>query len=254
MLSKPIDRMTHDECMTVAAKAGLAIGLREEDNGWRGLYASGWRSISLWGSEMSALRQALIYAAREKGLLDESGHVILPDAEPPTLEQIDEWTEDECKLFVLANLPEGAHLMVGVREPDYYPLVVRLVGGRTFAIGQHNTVPTLEDWRAASRFVHAQVYPPEPAPPKIADMTEEQCEAALADLGAEWRIVELPHEDGSVTYVGWRLTATTDEWSRARGSKDRCEVMQSIVRWAAHDLGCYSREADSIKPAPEVPS
>jgi len=249
-LSKPIDRMTHDECMVIAAKAGLAIGTREEDNGWRGRYGNGCRSTSLWGNEMSALRQALLYAAREKGLLHESDYVVLPDAEPPPLGQIDEWTEDECKLFVLANLPDHCSLCVRSNRAGCSPIMITVGDGMTTYIGTEGTAATLANWRMLAECIHHEKHP---APTKIADMTEEQCEAALADLGAEWRIVELPHEDGSVTYMGWRLTATTDEWSFAQGSKDKCEVMQSIVRWAARELGRYNREADTIKPKEETP-
>jgi len=182
----------------------------------------------------------LAAAARENECWRD-GCVVLPDAEPPALEEIAEMTIEECRNFVLDNLPDHCSLCVHSNRAGYSPIMITEGDGVTTYIGTEGTAATLANWRLLAQCIHHKKHP---EPPKIADMTEEQCEAALADLGVEWRVVELPHEDGAVTYVGWRLTATTDEWSRARGSKDKCEVMQSIVRWAAH----------GIKPKDEEPT
>jgi len=233
MLSKPIEDMTPDECFRTAKAAGLKIRVNDLGDG---LYeAFYWhcgenRIACTSNTRRCGVRHVLACAANAAECLRD-GCVVLPEAEPPTLEEIAEMTVEECRNFVLDNLPDHCSLSVRSNRAGCCPIKITVGDGMTTYIGTEGTAATLANWRMLAECIYHEKHP---APPKIADMTEEQCEAALTDLGAEWRVVELPHEDGSVTYVGWRLTATTDEWSRARGSKDKCEVMQSIVRWAAH--------------------
>jgi len=256
MLSRPIEQMMFGECQEIAEKAGLRIHLDVRDGGWR--YGEWWIGDNKCasgghGEHDTAIRSALYGSAAAHGKL-RYGCVVLPDAPAdatPTQAEVAEWTRAQCVEFILDNLGSDRYLHVYNAWGDFSPIAI-MGTCPTMVRGERGTVATLADWRAAALYVLSRIAP---APPKIADMSEAECAAALNEMGcADARRYCFYGDHGPQYHVMWKTASGNfDLTPMGVPNAPDVEPYQYAVRRAAMASAnhTYDPDTDTITPLPK---